>query len=365
MMKSHATIVVKAALFIVVVTLMAPMSAARAAHGYSIQPIAAFGRRYGSRGYRRPRQPQQRRGMTLEEYQSHFLDDENWMTDKKIRIWDTRIHSRRPNQYSWTTKLVLGNIAMFLLQSAKPQVTNWGVKISEKILRGEDLYRLLSPVFLHGNIVHLFSNMYSLNNVGPMTEQVFGSGRFLATFLVSGAAGNLLSAIQSPNQALGASGAVFGIMASLYVFLNRNGWLLGAQGEAYSSAITQTLLINLVFGAVSPMVDNWGHLGGAIGGAAMAYYFGPRLFIAEMPEGAGRVIVDKPIYRLPVSIESIPKNISNTISRIVRRMQVWRYKSDLGGKPWQSKQLRQSDYQRRFRNGPRRSVKPKFDDDDF
>ena len=100
----------------------------------------------------------------------------------------------------------------------------------------------------------LFTNSYSLNNVGPITEQVFGPGRFLATYLVSGATGNLLSAINSPNPALGASGAVFGVMGGLYVFLSRNDWVMGQQGEAYSSAITQTLLINLFMGAVNPMV---------------------------------------------------------------------------------------------------------------
>jgi len=96
--------------------------------------------------------------------------------------------------------------------------------------------------------------MYSLNNVGPMTEQFFGPGRFVASYLVAGASGNLLSAMKSPNPALGASGAVFGVMASLYIFLNRNEWLMGSQGAAYSSAITQTLFINLVMGAVNPMV---------------------------------------------------------------------------------------------------------------
>jgi membrane associated rhomboid family serine protease len=192
--------------------------------------------------------------MTREEYKSHFLDDENWMTDNKVRLWDTRRATRRPNDYSWTSRLISANIFTFVLQAVKPQVTQWGVKLSDRILQGKDLYRLLSPVFLHGGIFHLFTNMYSLNNIGPMAEQVFGPGRFLATFLVSGAAGNLLSSYQSPNPALGASGAVFGIMAGLYVFLNRNDWILGAQGEAYSSAITQTLLINLFIGAVSPMM---------------------------------------------------------------------------------------------------------------
>ena len=226
---------------------------ASAVHGYSLQPIMGPGRRFRRRGYnnRRPREP---RRMTREEYESHFLDDENWMTDKKVRLWDTQRRGRRPNDFSWTSRLIGANIATFILQKINPRVTKWGVKLSDKILKGEDLYRLLSPVFLHGNIFHIMTNMYSLNNIGPMAEQVFGPGRFLATFLVSGITGNLLSAYQSPNPALGASGAVFGIMASLYVFLSRNDWILGAQGEAYQSSITQTLLINLVIGATSPMM---------------------------------------------------------------------------------------------------------------
>jgi membrane associated rhomboid family serine protease len=227
---------------------------AGAANGYALQPIMSpLGRRYRSRGYHRPRR-QTRKMMSMEDYQSHFLDDDNWMTDKKTRLWDARLGSRRPNQYSWTSKLVVANVIGYALQVLNPRVTTLGVKLSEKILRGQDLYRLISPVFLHGSLIHLFMNMVSLRNIGPMTEQLFGSGRFLAMYLVSGASGNLLSAIQSPNPALGASGAVFGVLGALYVFLNRNDWLLGDQGEDYSSAIIQTLLINLAIGYMNPMV---------------------------------------------------------------------------------------------------------------
>jgi len=229
-------------------------------------------------------------------------------------------------------------------------------------LAGQDLYRLITPVFLHGGLYHLFTNMYSLNNVGPITEQVFGPGRFLASYLVAGASGNLLSAINSPNPALGASGAVFGVMASLFVFLNRNDWLMGSQGEEYSRAITQTLLINLVMGAVNPMVDNWGHIGGAIGGAAMSYYFGPRLYYAELPGGIGKVVVDKPIVRLPPSIESIPRKMNEEISRLTRRIQIWQYFT-IPDKPWRLKKNQQQkiDYRRRQIMTPIKSIKPKLD----
>jgi membrane associated rhomboid family serine protease len=295
------------------------------------------------------------------DYRQHFLDDDDWMTDKNVRYWDVKLAaSKTRGGVSFTSKLVLANIICYGIQSFYPSFTSWGVKLSDKILRGEELYRLLSPVFLHGGIYHLFTNMYSLTNVGPPMERLFGPGRYLAGYLVSGAAGNLLSAMQSPNPALGASGAVFGVMAGFYVFLSRHDWLLGDQGRAYTNGITQTLLINLVIGAMNPVVDNWGHLGGAIGGAAMAYYFGPRLYLADLPEG-GRIVVDKPIMRLPRSIESIPEKVSARIQRITRRMQVWRFRSDLASKPWRPTQPGgPSDFQRRMTT-PSKSIKPKQD----
>eukprot|EP00536_Pseudo-nitzschia_multiseries_P007026 jgi/Psemu1/194424/e_gw1.157.104.1 len=302
----------------------------------------------------------------MRDYSKHFLDDKNWMTDKNIRVWDPQYSARkRPNeQRSWSGRLAIANIVCYAIQSFNPNFTKWGVKLSERIMAGQDLYRLITPVFLHGGLYHLMTNMYSLNSVGPMTEQAFGSGRFLAMYLAAGASGNLLSAMKSPNPALGASGAVFGVMASLLVFLGRNDWVMGAQGEAYQSAVTQTLLINLVMGAVNPMVDNWGHIGGAIGGAAMAWYFGPRLYIAEvpLPEGVGRVIVDKPLWRLPYVLESIPTNLSKGTARLTRRMKVWAHIADLPDKPWRKnrhqQQQPQIDYRRRQQTTPNRSIKP-------
>lgn len=140
----------------------------------------------------------------LHDSRPHYLDYDDWVTDKKTRLWDVKLN-RKPNSYSWTSRLVIANVVTYALQAINPAVTQWGVKISDRILRGEELYRLISPVFLHGSIYHLFTNMYSLQNVGHSCEGMFGSGRYLTGYLVAGATGNLLSAIYSPNPALGVS----------------------------------------------------------------------------------------------------------------------------------------------------------------
>lgn len=339
-----------------IVLFLALLSATTAQQSFQGSPWQRRSRSSPSRHYQSRQSPPS--STAVHDYRSHYLDNDDWMTDKRSRLWDVKLNQRRPNRYSWTGRLIMANIIAYGIQAINPRFTQWGVKISDKILRGEELYRLVSPVFLHGSIYHLFTNMYSLNNVGVTCEQMIGSGRYLVGYFVAGAAGNLLSAIKSPNPALGASGAVFGVMASFYVFLNRHDWLLGNSGRAYSDAVVQTLFINLFIGAMNPMVDNWGHLGGAIGGAVMTYYFGPRLYLAELP-GGGRMIVDKPILRLPRSIESIPENASNIISRIFGRMQVWRFKAGSSAKPWRPKKTTGPTYFDR-RAAPNKSIKPKM-----
>ena len=110
--------------------------------------------------------------------------------------------------------------------------------------------------------------------------------------------------------------------------------------------------------------DNWGHIGGAIGGAAMAWYFGPRLYIAELPipdVGIQKVIVDKPIVRLHPSVESIPTKISKRVGRITRRMKIWGYVANLPDKPWRTKEKRDNiDYRQRQQTAPKQSIKPRL-----
>lgn len=173
------------------------------------------------------------------------MDMQDFKRDRSSRLWVASSKIKRPGQYSWTTRLIVANIACFALQTFFPAFTQMGVKLSDRILRGEQLYRLITPVFLHGGLIHLGMNMISLSNCGRNVEQLFGPGRYLSTYLLAGATGNLVSAYYSPNPALGASGAVFGIIGAQLVFLMRNDWLLGRQGEAMQSSMLQ---VGLVYG---------------------------------------------------------------------------------------------------------------------
>lgn len=275
------------------------------------------------------------------------------------RPWSVDTTSGRPGSYSITTKFVIANVLMYGLQTMVPTVTKFGVKRSELILQGKELHRLITPVFLHGSIMHLMMNTFSLQNIGPEVERLFGSGRFLFTYLASGVAGNMMSAYYSPNPSLGASGAVFGLMGAYYSFLSQNERLLGRSGQDAMSRVSGTLAMNVIFGLASPMIDNWGHLGGAIGGAAMAIAFGPKLSYLPLPNG-GSIIVDKPTLRLPPSIESIPGSVSKRLRRAKLRMQVDRYVSELSPKPWRRNRGRP---RRRPIRRNKRPIRPMFGGD--
>lgn len=223
------------------------------------------------------------------------------------KLWQLDISQAGQSTIGKTTltgKIFLFNIALFGLQTAYPQITALGAKRSDMILEGRQLYRLLTPIFLHGGIAHLAANSYSLKSMGANVEQAFGQRRMLATYVASGIAGNVLSALQSPNPAVGASGAIFGLVGAYYAFLSRNQDLFGGAARRQKMALVETIGINVLLGATNPMIDNWGHLGGFIGGVGMAYLIGPKLYVARVPlggragaggPGAGNVVVDRPM----------------------------------------------------------------------
>lgn len=270
------------------------------------------------------------------------------------RPWSIDTSSRRPGEYSLTSKIIFANVVVYALQMMNPNITKMFAKRSDMIMSGRQLYRLVTPMFLHGSVSHLMLNSFSLSNIGPEVERLFGTGRFMATYLAGGIAGNLASAYYTPNPSLGASGAVFGVMGAYYAFLSRNENLFGRSGQAIMGRIGSTLGMNVLFGMASPSIDNWAHIGGGIGGFAYATAFGPKLYLMGLPSG-GRIIVDKPSVRLPPSIEAIPSKVSKRLRRGRRRMQVQRYQSELPAKPWRRKRF-QPRHKRRQRNFNRKPL---------
>ena len=149
-----------------------------------------------------------------------------------------------------------------------------GMKINEAILAGQ-IWRLITPVLLHGSLLHIGFNMYALFAIGAGMESRMGHLRFLMLYLVSGFAGNVFSFYFTGANSLGASTAVFGLLAAEGVFLYLNKGLFGQRAQRALRNIVMVAGVNLFIG-LSPGIDNWGHIGGLLGGLIFAWFGGPR-----------------------------------------------------------------------------------------
>jgi membrane associated rhomboid family serine protease len=133
---------------------------------------------------------------------------------------------------------------------------------------GVDQYwRLITGGFLHDGIVHIAFNMYILYWLGTMLEPALGHVRFAALYFASLLAGSFGAIVADPNVlTVGASGAVFGLMAAAFVFQRARGI------DPWRSGIGPVILLNLAlpFVFTNLNISIGGHIGGLIGGAIAA-----------------------------------------------------------------------------------------------
>lgn len=148
----------------------------------------------------------------------------------------------------------------------------YGMKINQAILAGQ-YWRLITPMWLHGSITHIFFNMYALFAIGRGLEQQYGHLRYAILYLVSGFAGNVLSYLLTANPSLGASTAIFGLVAAEGIFIYQNRKLF-RNARAMLGNVIIIVVINLALG-LTGSVDNNGHLGGLVGGLLLAWFGGP------------------------------------------------------------------------------------------
>ena len=160
-------------------------------------------------------------------------------------------------------------------------VTYYGARISEAINAGQ-LWRLITPVFLHGSLMHIFFNMYALLSVGTLLERHFGHGRFLLLYFLGAFSGNVLSYLFTQGYSVGASTAVFGLIAAEAIFFYQNRELFGSYARQAISNAVFIIVINLFLG-LAPNIDTWGHIGGLLGGAMFAWFAGPKWLMVGIP----------------------------------------------------------------------------------
>lgn len=148
-----------------------------------------------------------------------------------------------------------------------------GAKANAAIRAGQ-LWRFFTPMLLHGSILHIGFNMYALYIFGIGLERRYGHGRFLLLYILSGFAGAVFSFLFSSAYSIGASGAIFGLVSAEGIFLIQNRRLFGTRMRGALNNVIFVVAINLFLG-LQPGIDNWGHVGGLMGGLIFAWFAGP------------------------------------------------------------------------------------------
>lgn len=148
-------------------------------------------------------------------------------------------------------------------------LVTFGAKVNELVALGQ-VWRLFTAMFLHIGVLHLLFNLYALNALGPLVEGYFGHIRFLIIYLLGGLFGSLASYAFSPSPSAGASGAIFALAGATTIYFLRYRENFGARGRAILQNMILVIVINLVFGLSAPGIDNWGHMGGLVGGSVLA-----------------------------------------------------------------------------------------------
>ena len=178
--------------------------------------------------------------------------------------------------------LILANLAMFGWEIAagaladRDTIVEAGALVRERVLAGE-WWRLMSAMFLHGGVDHVLGNVIVLYIVGLACEHAFGGARTALVYFASGVAGGLLSIAAGPGPSVGASGAIFGVIAAVVVVLYRYQDRFYVRDKRIGFVLLVWAGWQILTGLATPFIDNFAHLGGLAGGALAALALRPRL----------------------------------------------------------------------------------------
>jgi membrane associated rhomboid family serine protease len=128
-----------------------------------------------------------------------------------------------------------------------------------------EYWRIITAGFLHAGFFHLLFNMLSLWILGSLLEPAIGRMRFALIYFVSLLCGSFGALLLEPDGlTVGASGAIFGLMAAAAVFARNRGLSLLERGLGI------WIVLNLVITFTVPNISIGGHIGGLIGGGLAA-----------------------------------------------------------------------------------------------
>jgi membrane associated rhomboid family serine protease len=145
--------------------------------------------------------------------------------------------------------------------------------VSRFDIANHEYWRLITAGFLHAGFFHLLFNMYALYILGTLVEPAIGRLRFGLIYFVSLLAGSFGALLLTPDKpTVGASGAIFGLMAAAVIVMRNRGM------NPMESGLGLWIGLNLLITFTFPNISIGGHIGGLLGGGIAA------LLLFELPD---------------------------------------------------------------------------------
>lgn len=174
-----------------------------------------------------------------------------------------------------TYALIVLNIMVYLFMVLYDIDGNYFYALANnyEFVQSGQIYRLITSMFLHSDIIHIACNMYALYILGPIVERYYGKTKFLFIYMLSGILGSVFSAafMSADTISMGASGAIFGLLGSIAYFTYY--YRATLQG-LLRSQILPVIILNLALGFMIPGIDISGHIGGLLGGILISMAIG-------------------------------------------------------------------------------------------
>lgn len=167
--------------------------------------------------------------------------------------------------------LVTANVIIFLICTFTGQLLyNIGAFGVAELMEDGSYYRMITSMFLHWDIQHLFSNMIVLYYIGEIVEKKIGHIPYVVLYLLSGIAGNVFSMgyelyMGEYYSSVGASGAVFGVEGALFLLVILNH---GKLGYMTAGRLAFAIMFSLYSGFTATNINNAAHVGGVLMGFA-------------------------------------------------------------------------------------------------